>query len=67
MGTLRESICCQEIDQIKGLLTGEPPPVCITGHPEFSNACLSRTVLTIAFHGYSHHYGISDLPSDENR
>ena len=48
---------------------GDPSPaaVCITTHPEFSNACLSRTVLTIAFHGYVHRYGSSDIPSDENR
>jgi len=44
--------------------TAEGPPVCITDHP---SACLSRTVLTIAFHGYSHHYGSSDIPIDDNR
>ena len=67
MDTVRESICCQEIEKIKDLLVGERPLVCITDHPEFPNACLSRTVLTIAFHGYSHHYGSSDIPIDENR
>ena len=67
MGTVQESVCCKEIEKIQNLLVGEPPPVCITVHPEFGNACLSRTVLTIAFHGYQHHYGTSDVPSDDSR
>jgi len=59
--------CCKEIEEIQNLLVGDPLPTCITVHPEFANTCLSRTVLTIAFHGYRHHYGTSDVPSDENR
>ena len=67
MDTLRESVCCQEIDKIKHLLVDEPPPTCIIDHPEFYNVCLNRTILTVALHGYSHHYGSSDVPPDENR
>ena len=67
MDTARESICCKDIDKIDSLLVGDPPPTCITMHPEFSNACLSRMVLTIAWHGYRHHYGTRAVPSDENR
>ena len=70
MDTSRELICYKEIEQIQSipwLSDGDSSPVCITMHPEFSNTCLSRTVLTIAFHGYVHCYGSSDIPSDENR
>ena len=60
-------VCCQEIDKIKALLVGDPIPACITHHPEFSSACLCRTVLTIAGHGHRHRYGTSSIPTDENR
>ena len=49
----RDSICCQEIEQIVGLQDGDSPPSCITTHVEFPNVCLNRTVLTIAMHGYT--------------
>jgi len=65
MDTPRECICCQEIKQIKDLLDCDLPLNCIAMHLDFANACLSRTVLTIPFHGYRHHYGSSDVPSDE--
>ena len=48
MPTARECVCCQEIDKIKALLVGDPIPACITHHPEFSSACLCRTVLAMA-------------------
>ena len=67
MPTARECVCCQEIDKIKVLLVGDPTPVCITQHPEFSSACLCRTVLTIAYHSHQHRYGTSSMPTDENR
>ncbi|XP_065899014.1 uncharacterized protein [Dysidea avara] len=67
MPTARESVCCQEIDEIKGLLVGDPVPVCITQHMDFANACLCRVVLLIASHGHRHHYGTSDIPAEENR
>ena len=67
MDTERESVCCKEIDKISDPLVGAPPSSCIAVHPEFANACLNRTVLNIAFHAYRHHYGISDVPSNENR
>ena len=54
MDTARESICCKEIDKIQNLLVGDPSLTCITTHPEFPNACLSRTVLTIVMpHEYT--------------
>ena len=52
MPTARESICCQEIEQMKALLVDDPAPACITLHGEFSSACLCRTVLTIAYHSH---------------
>ena len=61
MDTAHKSICCKDIDKIDSLLVGDPPPTCITTHAEFSNACLSRTVLTIAWHGYRHNYGTRDV------
>ena len=67
MPMARESICCQEIEQIKALLVDDPAPACITLHGEFSSACLCRTVLTIAYHSHRHHYGNSSIPTDENR
>ena len=54
MDTAQESICCKEIDKIQSLLiAGDPSPTCITTHSEFLNACLSRTVLTIAWREYT--------------
>ena len=44
MDTAHESICCKDINKIDSLLVGDPPPTCMTMHPEFSNACLSRAV-----------------------
>ena len=52
MDTAQESICCKQIDKIQSLLVGDPSPTCITIHSEFLNACLSRTVLTIAWREY---------------
>jgi len=49
---------CQEIEQI---LDCDSPLNCVTMQLDFPNACLSRIVLTIAFHGYGHHYGSSIL------
>ena len=51
------SIYCKEIDKI------HYPP--ITTHLKFPTACLSRTMLTIAWHGYRNHYirnHIASLP-----
>jgi len=67
MPTARESVCCQEIDKIKGRLVGDSVPQCITLHMEFPNAYLSRVVLLITSHGHRHHYGIDDILADENR
>jgi len=67
MPTARESVCCQEIDNIRVLLVGDPVPACITLHADFNSACLCTAVLLIASHGHWHHYGTSDFPTDENR
>ena len=67
MSTARESICCKEIEELAVLLLGDPPPTCITQHPEFHSACLCRIVLIIAFHSHRHRYGESDVPTDEHR
>ena len=63
----QECACCHEIDRIEVLLVGDPTPVCTAQHPEFSSACLCRTVLTIAYHSHQHHYGSSIIPTDKNR
>ena len=67
MPTARESICCQEIDNMRVLLDGDPVPACITQHPDFQSACLCRAVLIIAYHSHRYRYGTGDIPSDENR
>jgi len=66
MPTARESVCCQEIDNIKDLLVGDPVPQC-TLHMEFPNACQSRVVLLIASNGHQHYYGTDDILADKNR
>jgi len=46
----RESVCCNELEQIKGLLEDsilEVHPTCITQHTDFNNVCLCRSVLTV--------------------
>ena len=49
------------------LIAGDPPPPCITQHPDFTNVCLCRAVLTVAFHSHRFYYETSDVPTDENR
>ena len=49
MPKAKERVFYQEINKINVLLVGDPTPVCITQHLEFSSACLCRTVLTIAY------------------
>ena len=33
MSTSRESVCCQEIDEMKALFVGDPVPACVTPSP----------------------------------
>ena len=66
MSTACKSICCKEIKELAALLVGDPPPICIKQYLEFHNACLCRTVLTIAFHSHRHCYGESNVPTDEH-
>ena len=67
MPMARESICCQEIDNIRALLVDDPVPACITQHLDFQSACLCRAVLTIAYLLHRFRYGMGDIPTDENR
>ena len=67
MPTARESLCCKEVEKMVALLNGDPPPACITQHPDFGNVCLCRAVLTVSLHSHRYHYGASDVPTDENR
>ena len=67
MATSRESLCCQEVEQMVALLDGDSPPSCITQHPDFASVCLCRAVLTVSLHSYRYHYGTSDIPTDDNR
>ena len=67
MATLGESLCCKEVEKMVALLDGDPRPPCITQHPDFASVCLCRAVLTVAFHSHRFHYGITDVPTDDNR
>ena len=67
MPTQRESIFCNEIDNIRADPTLHTYPPCITEHRDFANVCLCRAVLTVSLHGHRFHYGTSDVPTDENR
>ena len=62
-----ESVCCQEIDNSRVLLVGDPLPACITLHTDFNSAFLCTVILLIAYHGDRHHYETSDVPTYENR
>ena len=53
-------------DLLANLVLDARPP-CITEHPDFSNVCLCRAVLTVSIHSHTYHYGSSDIPMDENR
>ena len=74
MSTERESICCNEIEQLVQLLDAivdgvetESRPECIIRHAGFREVCLSRVVLTVSLYSHRHRYGTSDIPTDENR
>ena len=72
MPTQRESICCQEIEQINSLLEDpcivEARPSCITRHTDFSSVCLCRTVLTVSLFAHLHRYeSAAEVPAGENR
>ena len=67
MATSRESLCCQEVEQMVALLDGDSPPSCIMQHVDFASVCLCRAVLTVSLYGYRYHYGTSDVPTDDNR
>ena len=68
----RESICCQEIEQINSLLEDpcimEAHSSCITRHTDFSSVYLCRTVLTVSLYAHLHrHVSAAEVPADENR
>ena len=70
MPTQRESICCQEIEEMKHLVEDpclEDQPSCITQHADFNHVCLCRTVLTVSFYAHLHRYEDVEVPDDENR
>ena len=72
MSTVKESICCKEIENIMLLLNGEEEtaearPQCIIQHAGFRDICLSIHILTVALYSHHHRYGTSDIPTDENR
>ena len=64
MPTARESLW--EIEKMVVFIDSDPLPPCITLHPDFGSVCVCRTVLTVSLHSYRYHYGISDVPTDEN-
>ena len=70
MPTQRESICCQEIEELKRLVEDpclEDQPFFITQHADFNHVCLCRTVLTVSLYAHLHRYEDVEVPDDENR
>ena len=45
MPTARDSISCQELDNIRNLLVGDPVPACITLHTDLNSVCLSQSCI----------------------
>ena len=58
MPTVRESICCCEIERVELKMNeSENSVCCITEHEGFSSVCLNVWVLQTAYCSYRYHYG----------
>ena len=69
MPTVKECVCCCEIDQIverkQESFNGCDPPPCITQHEGFESVCLNVWVLQTAYFAYRYHYGDLDSITHE--
>ena len=58
MPTVRECLCCKEVDKITDIMTeGVTHAQCICEHPGFHPVCLDRYVLQVAYYQYRQQYG----------
>nr|XP_034322605.1 uncharacterized protein LOC117688588 [Crassostrea gigas] len=57
MPTAKESICCQEVQQIDAKRGSIHQLTCITRHPGFGPVCLDEYVLKTAYYQYRSQYG----------
>lgn len=67
MTTAKESVCCQEIPQVKAVLAEDPGKPCITEHQGFHPVCLNPTVLRIAYYAYRQQYEEDEGEPETNR
>lgn len=66
MPTVRECVCCMEIDKVQDVIKETNPAVpCITMHPGFQPVCLDRHVLEVAYYQYRQQYGERQEQSNE--
>nr|XP_011446118.3 uncharacterized protein LOC105341337 [Crassostrea gigas] len=65
--TAKESVCCQEIPQVKAVLAEDPGKPCITEHQGFHPVCLNPTVLRIAYYAYRQQYEKDEGEPETNR
>lgn len=56
MTTAKESVCCQEIPQVKAVLAKDPGKPCITEHHGFHPVCPHPAVLRTAYYEYRQQY-----------
>ena len=64
MDTVKESICCKEIQQMAKLMEDEGVS-CIVDHPRFRSGCLDEWTLHIAYLGYRQQHGDMQQHSHE--
>ena len=58
MPTVRECLCCKEVDRITDIMTeGVTHAQCICEHPGCHPVCLDRYVLQVAYYKYRQQYG----------
>ena len=68
MLTARESICCQEVAQVKHITdTFVLDLDCIVEHPGFKSVCLDRWVLDTAYMQFKQQYGGRAQEGIENK
>lgn len=60
-----ESLCCQEITEIRDMLGEYPDDQCITTTQGFQSVCLDVQVLRTAYYAYRQHHGDVEGESNE--
>ncbi|XP_069119754.1 uncharacterized protein [Argopecten irradians] len=64
ISTERESVCCQEIAEIRTMLEEYPGDQCISTTQGFQSVFLDLQVLRTAYYGYRQHHG--DIEGESN-